>query len=209
MTLDEANQVLAEADLLVAGEDVTAAIGRMAGEITEQLSKANPVILCVMNGGLIFSGQLLTRLVFPMEVEYCHATRYGRETAGAGLDWIVRPRLKLLGRTVLLLDDILDEGITLAAIANYCRQQGAARVMMAVLVDKPEGRRVPLQPDYLGFSNASNKHLVGYGLPDAQGLHRNLPHIAALDSGSWRRSGRVASGARRGRGRRTARPRAR
>ena len=180
MTVDEANQTLTEADLLVAGEDVTAAIIRLAGEITTQLSGTNPVLLCVMNGGLIFAGQLLTRLVFPLEVEYCHATRYGRETAGAGLDWIVRPRLELRGRTVLLLDDILDEGITLAAIADYCRQQGAARVMMAVLVDKRHDRKVSpgFRADFTGMET-EDRFLFGFGL-DYKGYWRNAPGIYAV-----------------------------
>jgi hypoxanthine phosphoribosyltransferase len=180
MTVDEANQTLAEADLLVVGEDVTAAIGRLAGEITVQLSRANPVLLCVMNGGLIFAGQLLTRLAFPLEVEYCHATRYGRETAGAGLDWIVRPQLELRRRTVLLLDDILDEGITLAAIADYCRQQGAARVVMAVLVDKRHDRKVSpgFRADFTGMET-EDRFLFGFGL-DYKGYWRNAPGIYAV-----------------------------
>lgn len=180
MTLDEANQALAEADLLVGEADVTAAIGRLADEITTQFAGANPVLLCVMNGGLIFAGQLLTRLVFPLEIDYCHATRYGHETAGAGLDWIVRPRLELRSRTVLLLDDILDEGITLAAIADYCRQQGAARVLMAVLVDKRHDRKVSpgFRADFTGMETA-DRFLFGFGL-DYKGYWRNAPGIYAV-----------------------------
>jgi hypoxanthine phosphoribosyltransferase len=125
MKIDEINTVFAEADLLVSGADVETAIRRMAEEITIQLKESDPVLICVMNGGLIFSGQLLTRLAFPLEVDYVHATRYGHATAGGGLNWIVKPQFELQGRTVLLLDDILDEGVTLAAIADYCRQQGS------------------------------------------------------------------------------------
>jgi hypoxanthine phosphoribosyltransferase len=180
MTADEANQALAEADLLVAGEDVTAAIGRLAGEITTRLAGTNPVLLCVMNGGMIFAGQLLTRLVFPLEFEYCHATRYGQETAGADLDWIVRPRLELRGRTVLLLDDVLDKGITLAAIADYCRHQGAARVLMAVLVDKRHDRKVSpgFRADFTGMET-EDRFLFGFGL-DYKGYWRNAPGIYAV-----------------------------
>ena len=129
MNNDQAYRVLREADLLVGEAEVSSAIGRMAQEITERLGKSNPVLICVMNGGLIFSGQLLTRLVFPLEIDYIHATRYGHETRGDRLNWIVRPQLDLGGRTVLLLDDILDEGITLAAIAEECRRLGAREVL--------------------------------------------------------------------------------
>jgi hypoxanthine phosphoribosyltransferase len=180
MTLDEANQVLAEADVLMSEAGVTTAINRLAGEITTQLAGANPVLLCVMNGGLIFAGQLLTRLVFPLEIDYCHATRYGHETAGAGLEWIVRPRLELRGRTVLLLDDILDEGMTLAAIADYCRQQGAAHVVMAVLVDKRHDRKVSpgFRADFTGIET-EDRFLFGFGL-DYRGYWRNAPGIYAV-----------------------------
>jgi len=131
MNIDEARQVLQEADCLVSEAEVKSAIGRLATEITARLKDANPVILCIMNGGLIFTGRLLPQLVFPLQVDYVHATRYGHEINGAFLNWTVRPQLDLQGRTVLLLDDILDEGVTLAAIAEYCRQQGAAEVLMA------------------------------------------------------------------------------
>lgn len=180
MTVDEANQVLTEADLLVGEAGVAAAIGRLAGEITEQLREANPVLLCVMNGGLIFAGQLATKLVFPLEIDYCHATRYGHETAGAGLNWIARPRRELRGRTVLLADDILDEGITLAAIADYCREQGAARVLMAVLVDKRHDRKVSpgFRADFTGLET-EDRFLFGYGL-DYKGYWRNAPGIYAV-----------------------------
>lgn len=180
MTVDEANSVLREADLLVGEAEVKAAIRRMAQEITAQLKESDPILLCVMNGGLIFSGQLLTRLAFPLEVAYIHATRYGQETSGSGLDWIVKPQLELKGRTVLLLDDILDEGVTLAAIAGYCRQQGAATVLMAVLVEKLHLRKITpgMRADFTGIE-VGDRFLFGYGL-DYKGYWRNAPGIYAV-----------------------------
>ncbi|MGB9080501.1 MAG: hypoxanthine-guanine phosphoribosyltransferase [Desulfuromonadaceae bacterium] len=180
MNTEKANKVLAEADLLVSEAEVAAAVKRMAQEITSQLKESCPVLLCVMNGGLIFTGQLLTSLVFPLEVDYVHATRYGHETKGASLQWTVRPQLDLKGRTVLLLDDILDEGVTLAAIADYCRQQGAAEVLMAVLVEKLHLRKVTpgMRADFTGLE-VGDRFLFGYGL-DYKGYWRNAPGIFAL-----------------------------
>lgn len=180
MKVKEMNQVLSQADLLAGEVEVAAAIGRLATEITEHLKDANPLLLCIMNGGLIFAGQLLTKLVFPLEVDYVHATRYGHEVNGAHLDWTARPRLDLQGRTVLLLDDILDEGVTLAAIANYCRQQGAARVLMAVLVEKLHLRKVTpgMRADFSGLE-VGDRFLFGYGL-DYKGYWRNAPGIYAV-----------------------------
>ena len=180
MKIKEVSTVLSEADLLVTEADVEAAIRRMAQEITAQLKESDPILLCVMNGGLIFSGQLLTRLVFPLEVDYVHATRYGHETEGGGLDWIVKPQLELKGRTVLLLDDILDEGVTLAAIADYCLRQGAAKVLMAVLVEKLHLRKVTpgMRADFTGIE-VGDRFLFGYGL-DYKGYWRNAPGIYAV-----------------------------
>lgn len=180
MNTEKANTVLSEADLLVSESDVEAAIKRMALEITCQLKETNPVLLCVMNGGLIFTGQILTKLHFPLEVDYVHATRYGHETNAATLQWTVRPQLDLKGRTVLLLDDILDEGVTLAAIADYCRQQGATGVFMAVLVEKLHLRKVSpdMRADFTGIE-VGDRFLFGYGL-DYKGYWRNAPGIYAV-----------------------------
>lgn len=180
MTCDEANKLLAEADLLVKESEVDAAMERLATEITVRLKEANPVVLCVMNGGMIFTGQLLPRLAFPLEVDYAHATRYGHETNGVALRWSVRPHLDLRGRTVLLLDDILDEGITLSAIADYCRQQGAVEVLMAVLVEKLHLRKVTpgMCADFSGLE-VGDRFLFGYGL-DYKGYWRNAPGIYAV-----------------------------
>jgi hypoxanthine phosphoribosyltransferase len=113
-------------------------------------------------------------------VDYVHATRYGHETKGTHLHWTVKPQLDLHGRTVLLLDDILDEGITLAAIADYCRLHGAAKVMMAALVEKLHLRKVTpgMRADFSGIE-VGDRFLFGYGL-DYKGYWRNAPGIYAV-----------------------------
>ncbi len=180
MNREEAKIVFAEADLLMPINEVEAAITRMAAEITAQLQESDPIILCIMNGGLIFTGQLLTKLVFPLEVDYLQATRYGHETTGAKLQWRVKTQLDLKGRTVLLLDDILDEGVTLAAIADYCRQQGATDVFMAVLIEKLHLRKVTpgMRADFTGIE-VGDRFIFGYGL-DYKGYWRNAPGIYAV-----------------------------
>ena len=180
MNIEEVSKVFKEADLLVGEAGVLSAIERLAAEITEQLRESNPVVISVMNGGLIFTGQLLTKLVFPLQMDYVHATRYGHEINGAQLNWTVRPQHDLKGRTVLLLDDILDEGVTLASIADYCRQQGAARVLMAVLVEKLHLRKVTpgMRADFSGLE-VGDRFLFGYGL-DYKGYWRNAPGIYAV-----------------------------
>lgn len=182
MTVEEANIVLEDADLLADSSEVDAVISRMSEEITERLRDSVPLILCVMNGGLIFSGQLLTRLRFPLEIDYVHATRYGDKTQGGGLFWKARPESDMSGRVVLLLDDILDEGVTLSAIVDFCLQQGAAQVLTAVLVDKRHERKAKpgLRADFTGMETA-DRFLFGYGL-DYRGFWRNASGIYAVKS---------------------------
>lgn len=180
MNGQRAQLLMLESDLLVTEQEILLAIERIAAEITDEVKDSDPVMLCCMNGGLVFAGQLLTKLVFPLSVDYLHATRYGDEIHGAALNWKVKPQSHLNGRTVLLLDDILDEGVTLAAIADYCREQGAKRVLMAVLVEKLHLRKVipGMRADFTGIE-VGDRFLFGYGL-DYKGYWRNAPGIYAV-----------------------------
>ncbi|MDX1457215.1 MAG: hypoxanthine-guanine phosphoribosyltransferase [Marinobacter sp.] len=179
-TVAEMNQVLAEADCLVPEPEVHAAIDRMAEAITARMKDSNPLLFCVMNGGLILTGQLLPRLPFPVQAEYLHATRYRQETTGGILEWKLRPEENLQGRTVLIVDDILDEGTTLDAIADFCHAHGAAEVLTAVLVDKQHDRkaRPDLKADFTGLE-VEDRFLFGFGM-DYKGYWRNAPGIYAV-----------------------------
>lgn len=179
-TVDELNQVMAEADCLVDENRVHSAIRTMAADITERLRATNPLLLCVMNGGLILTGQLLPMLKFPVQAEYLHATRYRQETTGGILEWKLRPEVDMNGRTIIIVDDILDEGTTLCAIADYCKAHGAAEVLTAVLVDKQHDRkaRPGLKADFTGLS-VEDRFLFGFGM-DYKGYWRNAPGIYAV-----------------------------
>ena len=180
VTPEEAAQVFAEADCLVTGAEIDQALDRMAQAITDALAESNPLVICVMTGGLVAAGQLLTRLNFPLELDYLHATRYRGETSGgAEVHWLAEPRNSLEGRTVLLIDDILDEGHTLAAIQAYCRGNGAAEVHTAVLVDKLHDRKHPdAEADYVGVE-VEDRYLFGSGM-DYKEYWRNAPGIWAV-----------------------------
>jgi hypoxanthine phosphoribosyltransferase len=171
--------LLAQADCLHSADAVDAAIDRIAQELTAALVEAEPVVMCVMTGGLFFSGQLLGRLAFPLHLDYVHASRYQNNTAGTQLSWQAQPKLDLTGRTVLLLDDILDEGITLLAIKERCLALGAKAVLTAVLVEKNLPHAKPMQADFVGLT-VPNRYVFGCGM-DAYGWWRNLPAIYALN----------------------------
>jgi hypoxanthine phosphoribosyltransferase len=131
-----------------------------------------------MNGGLIFAGQLLPRLAFPLECSYVHVRRYGQGTTGGELVWIAGPHEPVRGRTVLLLDDILDEGRTLATIKSRLLEQGAVEVLVAVLTRKKRAAPPALQADFTGIT-VPDRFVFGFGM-DIAGAWRNLPSIRAL-----------------------------
>ncbi|STQ91349.1 hypoxanthine-guanine phosphoribosyltransferase [Iodobacter fluviatilis] len=179
LELPEAQTIIDNSDCLHSEAEVLAALDRMAVEMTADLQYANPIVYTVMNGGLIVSGHLLPRLRFPLEVSYMHATRYRKETSGGVLDWKVKPQESMKGRVVVIVDDILDEGHTLAAILEYCREQGAKEVRVAVLIDKKHDRKaVGVTADYVGLQ-VEDRFLFGCGM-DYQGYWRNTLAIYAV-----------------------------
>jgi len=179
MILKDMDDIRLKADCLKSAQEVDAALSRMAQEITKQLAGTNPVALCIMNGGLFVTGKLVEKLPFALELDYLHATRYGTEMSGGQLLWKVKPERSLKGRTVLLVDDILDEGVTLAEITRYCEEEGAARVYSAVLVDKIHDRKAPgARADFVGLE-VEDRFLFGCGM-DIAGYWRNLPALYAM-----------------------------
>jgi hypoxanthine phosphoribosyltransferase len=175
---EESQKILQAADLLCSRQQVEAAMDKMALEIKERIGDQDPLVLCVMTGGLIAAGSLLPRLDFMLNLDYIHATRYGNKTQGGQLDWIVRPSQPIKDRVILLIDDILDEGLTLQAIVEDCRNAGATSVYSAVLVEKIRKREVAVKADFVGLE-VEDRYLFGYGM-DYKGYLRNAAGIYAV-----------------------------
>jgi len=176
-----AMQVLETADLIYSAEQIDASLDLLAEQINSQLaSTKQPVLVMpVMNGGLVLSGQLVTRFKFPLFIDYLHATRYRGETTGSQLHWKTRPQHSLAGQTLLIIDDILDEGYTLQAVLDYCREEGAAAVYSVVLVEKNHPRdKASVKADFTGLY-VEDRYVFGFGM-DYKGYHRNLNGIYAL-----------------------------
>lgn len=180
MTLaaQDAQRILDAAELVCTEAEIAAAVDRIAGEITARLHDRHPVVLTVMTGAVVFAGNLLPKLAFALELGYVHCTRYGDATRGGQLNWIVAPTEALRGRTVLIVNDILDEGHTLAAIRQRVLEVGARECSIAVLADKDTGREKPIAADFVGLK-LPNRYVFGYGM-DVNSAWRNLPAIYAL-----------------------------
>jgi hypoxanthine phosphoribosyltransferase len=179
---DKARSLLKDAELIFDEAAVQQAVDKVALQLNQRFDSNEgapfPLVLGVMGGAVVFFGQLLTRLKFPLEFDYMHVTRYGDKDEGGRIEWKVIPRSNVQGRTVIVLDDILDEGETLAHVKKRLLEMGAAEVVVAVFADKNIGKKKPVKADYVGLT-LPNKFVVGYGM-DAYGYWRNLPGIWAI-----------------------------
>src|SRR5687768_2804668 len=169
---------LENSDPVLGAAEVQAAIRRVAGEIGQRLAEAYPLVLAVMGGAVVFAGQILPRLRFPLDFDYIHASRYGTATRGSKIEWRVTPSESVRDRAVLVLDDILDGGETMAAIRDRVLGQGAKSFQCAVLVEKKLKIEKPIQADFVGLQ-IEDRFVFGCGL-DAKGFWRNLPEIRAM-----------------------------
>ena len=163
--------------------EINHALDKLADKLNQQLENEIPVVLCVMQGGLVFSGQLIPKLRCMLEVDYIHATRYNNQTSGSELLWKAYPATALKDRTVLIMDDILDEGMTLQAIIQYCEAQGATKVVSAVLLRKNHDRCVDHNCETTLTDNIAltieDEYVFGFGM-DYKGRYRQLDAIYSL-----------------------------
>lgn len=175
------DRVLERAECLVDQATTEARIQELAQDINKELHNPQRV-MCILTGGIVFTGKLLSYLSIPTTLDYLHATRYRGETSGGAVEWVITPHLPLDGQEVLIVDDIYDEGPTLHAIIDACYRDGAKLVRTVMLVDKQHDRKMKpeFKPDYVGFE-LPDKYLFGYGM-DYKNYLRNAPGIYAAHS---------------------------
>ena len=178
MSAVQARELWANSEEIVSAEEVQASLDRMAAEITAKMGDAFPLVLSVMGGAVVFTGMLLPKLAFPLEFDYIHLSRYNNKTVGGEMQWRVAPRESVKDRVVLVLDDILDEGETMAAIRERIMEMGAGEFHAAVLCEKTLTKLKPMHPDFCGFA-VPDRYVFGCGM-DAKGYWRNLGAIRAL-----------------------------
>ncbi len=172
-------QALNRSEKLFDRERLHREIVRMGAEIDAALDGEPAVMLTVMNGALVFAAELALSIHTDLQFDYVHATRYRGGTSGGKIKWLRRPVVDLKGRSVLLVDDILDEGRTLGAVRDECRGLGARRVLTATLCRKDHDRAdAGIEADFNGVT-VPDAYVYGYGM-DYHEQGRNLPAIYAL-----------------------------
>lgn len=174
-----AQSYLENSTMLFSSVEVESAVNGVAKKISASIAGEEPLVVAVMGGAIVFAGMLLPKLSFPLTFDFVQASRYHNQTQGQHLVWGVEPKDTVINRTVLLLDDILDEGHTLRAIYDKCMSLGAKQVKIAVLVEKQLHKQKPISADYVGL-NVPDKYVFGCGM-DVYGWWRNLPEIRALN----------------------------
>jgi hypoxanthine phosphoribosyltransferase len=176
--MNEMIQIREQADQLYSMLEIDQVLEHLAEKLTQDYADKNPVLLCVMNGAVMTTGHLLPKLNFPLELDYIHATRYGEKTVGGDIVWQSEPMINLAGRSVILIEDIYDQGVTLMALRDYCEAAGASSASCLTLVEKLHDNKVGKRPEYIGMT-VPDRYVFGFGM-DYKGYWRNAPGIYAV-----------------------------
>lgn len=165
--------------VLISREEIEAALKRLASAIEQDFKGKNPLIVGILKGSFIFAADLIRLLDFPLEIEFVRLSSYGRGRKTAGeLKVVQELSTPIEGRDVLVVEDIVDTGKSVAYLMEYLRKEKPASLKLCVLTDKPSRRQTEVKIDYLGFT-VPDKFLVGYGI-DYDEKYRNLPDIRVL-----------------------------
>lgn len=173
----QAQHIFQAAELLFSEEDCDRALHKMAEDITRDLGTHYPLVLSIMGGAVVFTGKLLPLLRFPLDFDYIHITRYGDKLTGGSFKWLREPQ-NVEGRDVIVLDDILDEGCTMAAVREHILSAGAKSCRAAVFTNKLIDKPKPITADYVGI-HVPDCYVFGYGM-DVRQMWRNLGAIYAI-----------------------------
>ena len=166
--------------VIVSQTEITAAVKRLAAAITKDYGDKNPLLIGVLKGSFVFLADLMRQLDFPLEVDFIRLSSYGSETQTSGKVKVLQElKLAVKNRHVLVIEDIIDTGVTIAFLLDYLKKKNPASLKLCALTDKPARHRVTVKIDYKGIT-VPDKFLVGYGL-DCDEKYRNLPEIRALE----------------------------
>ena len=166
--------------ILISRDEIANAVDRLASEIKRDYQGKQPLLIGVLKGAFVFMADLMRQLDLPLELEFVRLSSYGAAKESSGRVRVVQElKTPIKGRDVLVIEDIVDTGITISFLLNYLRKKKPASLKLCVLTDKPSRRRVPVSIDYLGFT-VPDKFVVGYGL-DFDEKFRYLPEICVIE----------------------------
>ena len=166
--------------ILISRDEIAKAVDRLACEIKRDYQDKQPLLISVLKGSFVFMADLIRQLDLPLELDFIRLSSYGTARESSGKVRVVQGvKTPIKGRDVLVIEDIVDTGITISFLLDYLKKKQPASLKLCTLTDKPSRRRVPVPIDYRGFT-VPNKFIVGYGL-DLNQRFRNLPHIYILE----------------------------
>ena len=169
------------AEILIGAEELQAKIAELGRQISKDYRGRNPLLICLLRGAVVFLSDLIRAIDIPLEMDFIAISSYGASTESSGVVRLVMDlKSNIMGRNVLIIEDIVDSGRTLAYILDNLRTRRPADMKVCALLSKPSRREVQVKLDYLGFE-IPNKFVVGYGLDYAE-RYRNLPFIGFLSS---------------------------
>jgi hypoxanthine phosphoribosyltransferase len=166
-------------EILFTEEAVTERIRELGAQITRDYEGKNPLIIGILKGATLFMADLVKRIEFPVEIDFMAVSSYGQSSESSGVVRIIKDLDQSIeGRDVIIVEDIIDTGLTLVYLKNLLEQRKAASVKLVTLLDKPDRHKVDITADYLGFT-VPDHFIVGYGLDYAE-RYRNLPYVGVL-----------------------------
>jgi len=166
-------------EILIGEEQIQRKVKELGGIISRDFANRNPLVICVLKGAFIFMADLVKAITIPLEIDFMAVSSYGQSTKSSGVVKILKDLdVPVEGRHVLVVEDIIDSGLTLGYLIDVLERRNALSVSVVALFDKPARRKIDLEPDYVGFT-LPDEFVVGYGLDYAE-KYRNLPYIGVL-----------------------------
>lgn len=165
--------------VLLSEDEIREKVRELGGKITADYKNSNLMLVTVLKGAVVFLADLMRQIDVPAEIDFMVVSSYGSGVKSSGVVKIVKDLdVPLAGKDILIVEDILDSGLTLSYIKELLESRGPRSIRIATLLDKPSRRKVDLQTDYIGFS-VPDEFVIGYGL-DYDEKYRNLPYIGIL-----------------------------
>lgn len=162
-------------------EQIDRRVAEMGKEISADLSGSDIIALCVLKGAMFFCSDLVRQMELDVALDFIQISSYGNKKHSSGVVTILKePQLDMRGKAVLIVEDIIDSGLSIREVHNYIESRGATTVKTAAFLDKPKARRVPFTPNYVGFS-IDPQFVIGYGLDFAE-KYRNIPEVQVLSN---------------------------